>query len=278
MKRSESLQQLSRDHHRALEAALKLRRATGADADLAHRRGARATRSRHRGGGALGLRRDWGRATSLALSPWKSARVRAEVGEQVEPDGCRHEQRGAQHRKVRGAVVEGSTRTDHQDPEADDRDRDAAVEAAGLGMRPWVEHPGDLAAGVGVGAVALARTGVADLCPGPIPRETLLDVSFDQVQALPLRALPGIQVFVVGEAGCPVELRAAMRVASEQVEPNGDQHEEQGVSGRQQALRRNAAHLAPTGCLGSVTSVKRISSGSSITSRLTVYRTPRYVR
>jgi hemerythrin-like domain-containing protein len=35
MKRSESLQQLSRDHHRALEAALKLRRAKDADADLA---------------------------------------------------------------------------------------------------------------------------------------------------------------------------------------------------------------------------------------------------
>jgi len=32
MKRSEALQQLSRDHHRALEAALKLRRATDADA------------------------------------------------------------------------------------------------------------------------------------------------------------------------------------------------------------------------------------------------------
>ena len=34
MKRNEALQQLSRDHHRALEAALKLRRATAADAAL----------------------------------------------------------------------------------------------------------------------------------------------------------------------------------------------------------------------------------------------------
>jgi Hemerythrin HHE cation binding domain len=32
MKRNEALQQLSRDHHRALEVALKLRRATAADA------------------------------------------------------------------------------------------------------------------------------------------------------------------------------------------------------------------------------------------------------
>jgi hypothetical protein len=32
MKRDEALQQLSRDHHRALEVALKLRRATAADA------------------------------------------------------------------------------------------------------------------------------------------------------------------------------------------------------------------------------------------------------
>jgi hypothetical protein len=33
MKRNEALQQLSRDHHRALEVALKLRRATDAEAD-----------------------------------------------------------------------------------------------------------------------------------------------------------------------------------------------------------------------------------------------------
>jgi hemerythrin-like domain-containing protein len=35
MKRSEALRELSRDHHRALEAALKLRRATDADAQQA---------------------------------------------------------------------------------------------------------------------------------------------------------------------------------------------------------------------------------------------------
>jgi hemerythrin-like domain-containing protein len=34
MKRAEALQQLSRDHHRALEIALKLRRATPEDAEL----------------------------------------------------------------------------------------------------------------------------------------------------------------------------------------------------------------------------------------------------
>jgi hemerythrin-like domain-containing protein len=33
MKRSEALQRLSRDHHRALEVALKLRRASGGDAE-----------------------------------------------------------------------------------------------------------------------------------------------------------------------------------------------------------------------------------------------------
>jgi hemerythrin-like domain-containing protein len=37
MKRSEALQQLSRDHHRALETALKLRRATETDAKTARR-------------------------------------------------------------------------------------------------------------------------------------------------------------------------------------------------------------------------------------------------
>jgi hemerythrin-like domain-containing protein len=37
MKRTEALQQLSGDHHRALEAALKLRRATDADAETAKR-------------------------------------------------------------------------------------------------------------------------------------------------------------------------------------------------------------------------------------------------
>ena len=41
-----------------------------------------------------------------------------------------------------------------------------AVEAAGLGVRPGVERPDDLAAAVGVGAARLARAGVADVRRG----------------------------------------------------------------------------------------------------------------
>ena len=106
----------------------------------------------------------------------------------------RDQQRGAEHRQVAGAVVESGAGADHQDPEADDRDRDPAVEAAGLGVRPGIERAGDLAARVGVGAVALARAGVADVGAGPVAGEPLSHVGLDPVQALALRALPGVEV------------------------------------------------------------------------------------
>jgi hypothetical protein len=81
---------------------------------------------------------------------------------------------------------------------------------------------------------------------------------------------------VVGETAGPVELRAPVRVAGEDIEPDPRQRQEEGVARGEEALGGDPAHLeVPTGSFGSVTSVKRISSGSSITTCFTVYRTPR---
>src|SRR5262249_27802953 len=169
-----------------------------------------------------------------------------------------------------GAVVERARRPEDEDPEADDRDGDPAVKAPDLRVRPWIERPGELPAGAGVRAVALAGARVADVGASAVANDALLHVGLDPVEPLALRAFPRIQAAVVAEARRPVELRAAGGMSRERVEPQRNQRQEQRVAGREQALGGDAAQLAPTGCFGSVTSVKRISSGSSTTSRLTV--------
>ena len=73
---------------------------------------------------------------------------------------------------------------------ADDQQRDDAVEAAGLGVRPGVERPDDLAAAVGVGAGVLARTGVADVRLGAVAHQAPLVVELVRPEVLALRALP----------------------------------------------------------------------------------------
>src|SRR5262249_42616451 len=123
---------------------------------------------------------------------------------------------------------------------------------------------------------ALPRTGVADVRAGPVAGEPGGEVGVDPVQSLALGALPGIHRVEVGETRRPIELRAPVGVLREHVQAQGDQRQEEPIPRREQAHASNAAHSgAPTGCFGSVTSVKRISSGSSITTRFTVYRTPR---
>src|SRR5262249_7775538 len=133
-----------------------------------------------------------------------------------------------------------------------------------------VEHPGHLPPGVRVRAVGLPGTGVADLRPSPVAGESVLHVGLGPGETLALGALPGVEVLVEGEAGGPVELGAAVRGPREGVDGEGERGQKDRVAGREQGLRRDPAHDAPTGSWGSVTSVKRISSGSSITSCFTV--------
>ena len=148
------------------------------------------------------------------------------------------------------------------------------MKPADLGMRPGVEHPRDLATGVRIRAVGLARARVADVGAGSVADQPQLRIGLDPLKPLTLRALPGVELLVVGEAGGAVELGAAMRMPRKQIESEGHQDKEEGVSRSQQAVGRDAAHPVPAGCFGSVTSVNRISSGSSMTTRFTVCRTP----
>ena len=75
----------------------------------------------------------------------------------------------------------------------------------------------------------------------------------------------------VGETGGAIQLGAAVRVAGERVDSERGQRQEEAVAGGEKRFSRHAAHReTPTGCFGSVTSVNRISSGSSTVTRLTV--------
>jgi hypothetical protein len=66
------------------------------------------------------------------------------------------------------------------------------MEPPGLGMRPRIQCPHDLAALVGVGAAGLRRAGVADRGAGAVADEAGGVVELDAMQELTLRALPGI--------------------------------------------------------------------------------------
>ena len=144
-------------------------------------------------------------------------------------------------------------------------------------------RPGDLPAVVGVGAAWLAGAAVADVCPGSVADEPELAVERMRPEVLPLRALPVVVHGVVGEAGGAVAERAPVRVRREPLEREGAAREEAGVAGRQQDFRPHAslaaaASSSPAALIpsGWYTSVKRMSSGSSSVTCLTVWRIPRY--
>ena len=105
-----------------------------------------------------------------------------------------------------------------QRAERDQQQRDHAVEAARLGVRPRVERPHDLPAAVGVGAARLARAGVADVGAGAVADEPPLAVELVRPQVLALRAQPVVVRRVVGEAGRAEAQRAAVRVRRQPLE------------------------------------------------------------
>ncbi len=95
-------------------------------------------------------------------------------------------------------------------------------------------------------------------------------------EMLALRALPGVQVRVVVEAGHAQAQRAAVRMAGKRVDCHGGAEEEASVGRGEQSFRADAAHDPGAGWApaGSVISVKRMSSGSSSVTRGTVWRMP----
>ena len=108
-----------------------------------------------------------------------------------------------------------------QRAQRDEQERDHAVEAAGLGVRPRVERPDDLAAAVGVGAAMLDRAGVADVRARAVADEPPLAVELVRPELLALGAEPVVVRLVVGEAGRAEAQRTAVGVRREPLEHEG---------------------------------------------------------
>lgn len=90
-------------------------------------------------------------------------------------------------------------------------------------------------------------------------------------QLLALRALPNVEADVVLETLSTEAPRALMGVTTEAIQTQGAGHEERRVGRRGDGLGTQGTLASGA---GSVTSAKRISSGSSRVSRLILCRTP----
>src|SRR5215211_6897397 len=148
-------------------------------------------------------------------------------------------------------------------------------------MRPGVHGTHDLPPSIGVGAGVLARAAVADVRLGAVANQPPLVVELVRPQVLTLRALPVVVLVVVGEARGPIAQRAAVRVGRQPLDHRRGEQEEAGVASDEDDLRAHgvfaaAASSPPVAATpsGSTISVKRMSSGSSRVTRLTVCRMP----
>ena len=156
------------------------------------------------------------------------------------------------------------------------------MEAPCLGVRPGIERADDLAAAVGVGARRLDGAAVADVSLGAVAHQAPLVVELVRPQLLALGALPVIVLLVVGEARGPVAQRAPVRVRREPLDRGRRREQEDGVAAREDRLRAHvslaavaSSALSASTPAGAATSVKRMSSGSSSVTRVTVWRIPR---
>src|SRR5215203_6862497 len=176
----------------------------------------------------------------------------------------------------RGVVADRLSREDQAGYERH-RERDAPVEAPRLRVRPGVHRAYDLPPLVGVSALGLHGAVVANLGSGAVAYQAPPMIHLASEEDLVLRTDPSVVRGMVGEPGGAVALRAGVRVAGKEVEPEGDTDQEDRVAYHQQNLRMDGHYpTAPaTRSLRAVISVKSISSGSSTTTRGTVWRTPR---
>src|SRR5215203_4063595 len=139
-----------------------------------------------------------------------------------QPDDCEHHPEDGE--LERGVIAE---RHGH---------RDSPVEAARLGVGPGVHGAHDLPSFVGVRALGLGRTVVADLGPATVADQSPLVVHLAPDEELVLGADPGVVRGMVGEPGGPVALRTGVRVAGQEVEPEGYAEQKDRVAYRQQNL------------------------------------------
>src|SRR5215212_43820 len=134
-------------------------------------------------------------------------------------------------------MVAGCLRREDWDGYDGDHERDAAVEATCLRVRPWIHRPNHLPAVVGVRAVGLREAVVAYMGPPAVAHQATLVVRLTSEEELILGTDPGVVRVMIGEAGCPVALRADVRVAREEVESEGYAEQEDGVARREKYLR-----------------------------------------
>ncbi len=145
--------------------------------------------------------------------------MEAQVAQQPPPrERVRREQREQDRRLAHRGMADRLDRED-QRAEHDQQQRDRAVEAPGLGVRPRVERSDDLPAPVGVGAALLQAAAVADVRSRPVAHEPPLRVELVRPQVLALGADPVVAGGVVGEAGRAVAERPAVRVRGQPLEP-----------------------------------------------------------
>ena len=181
-----------------------------------------------------------------------------------------HHERDAEHGEFRWVVVAQGFGGEDQAGYQGDAERDAAVEAAGLGVGPGIHGARDLATVFRVGAFALGGAVVADLGSCSVADEAQLVVGLGAREDLIFRTDPGVVRGMVRKPSVTVAHRTRVRVAGQQVEADGEAQEERGVSGGEEDLHVQAYRLP-----GSATSVNSTSSGSSIVTCGTVWRTPR---
>src|SRR4029450_8348348 len=125
------------------------------------------------------------------------------------------------------------------------------------------------------------RAAVAHVRPGAIADQTTLVIVFVEPQVLTLRTDPCILLLAVLEPRRAIAERAPVRVCGEPLEDERAPDESPRVASGDDRLGAHVTFAAAASSpltaaspLGWVTSVKRMSSGSSSVTRLTVWRIP----
>ena len=119
------------------------------------------------------------------------------------------------------------------------------------------------------------------MCLGPVADQPALVVELVGPEVLALGADPHVVIVVVLEAGGPVAQRAPVGMCRQPFEQAGAHQKRERVGGREQCLGAHvtlaaaaSSELTSAPPSAASTSVKRMSSGSSRVTRLTVCRTP----
>ena len=187
------------------------------------------------------------------------------------------QERRAEDGEVGGLVLKNRAGAGHEHPEADHRHvryRDGSAPPRSAATDPAPAR----SRGRGPNRCSHPFAGRRCRCgpaPGSGPGEPARSVS-TRWRRSSLGAIPGVELLQVGESGGPVQLGAAVRVVGKRVHSQRCEREEKAVAGSEQRPDRDVAHrIAPAGSSGSTTSVKRMSSGSSMVTCFTVCRTPR---